>query len=169
MARGQWKGDQSVHNLVAGADVASVIQLVPTLSDVDIQQDVVMEVSHIHLSIRRLLASTLDACGYVIWMGKTLVSTTVPAQGLDPLSQSTFAWADKDIMLQGLLPIPPVQLNSADVNQIRLENLHVYIKVKSKRRFNRANHGIFLALSADVSNVIRVVTSRRTFIVPAAD
>ncbi len=168
---GRWVGDTSTVTVVAGADVGTIIQLVPTIAEnvADAQQDMVLEVSHIHLSIRRLLITNVDALGFVVWMGKVLVGTSTPAQGLDPLSQSTFAWADGDIMLQGLLPVPPViSAGDTGVAEIDRSNTNFYIRVKSKRKFKRANHGIFLALACDVTNVVKVTVVRRSYIIPAA-
>lgn len=162
--RGKWVGDLSVHDLQAGPDVATIIQVVPTVTDESLS-DVVLETCHIHLNIERILVTAIDACGYVIWLGKVLVGTTTPAQGLDPLSLVSGAWADADILLQGLLPVPPVNVNGFDgVKQINHSLAHVQLQVKSKRRFNRVNHGIFMAIACDVDNVVRVTTVRRSYL-----
>ncbi len=169
---GRWTGDLSVHNLVAGADVATTIALVPTIAEnvVDAQQDMVLETCHIHLCYKRLLVTGLDAMGFVVYLGKVLVGTSTLAQALDPLSLSTFAWADGDIMLQGLLPVPPT-VSAGNTGAAEVDNslVHQYIHVKSKRKFKRANHGIFLSLSTDVSSVIRCTTVRRSYLKAAAD
>jgi len=160
----KWCGDSVLQTIVAGADVPTVIQLCPTVA-VDAASDVVLETCHIHLHIRRLLASGVTGFGFVVWSGKVLVGTSTPAQALDPLSLDALDWADSDIMLCGGLPVPPVLSKGNDgTNVISAELVPVHLEVKAKRRFSRVNHAIFLAISADISSVLSVFVQHRTLL-----
>jgi len=160
----KWCGDSVLQTILAGAVVNDVIQLCPTVG-VDIASDVVHQVSHIHLHIKRLLVSALDGFAYVVWSGKVLVGTGTPVQALDPLSLDAFDWADADIMLHGALPVPPIiSAGNTGVAEVDASVIPVHIEVKAKRRFSRVNHGIFMAISADVSSVMSVFIQHRTLL-----
>lgn len=160
---GMWVGDNRVQTLLAGGPIANVIQLTPTVNQAD-PQDAVHEVSHLHFNIERILTTAIDECGYVIWKGKVDVGGVVPAQSLDPLSLDALAWADKDIMMQGFLPVPPVIFDVAGTPAVNRSLLHHYVEVKVKRKFGRVNHGIFMSVGCDVSSVVRVGVVNRTYL-----
>jgi len=93
---------------------------------------------------------------------------------LNPLVISTAAWADADILGQGMLSCPPVLFDTETpfnefANNGCLAQREV---VKAKRRFSRTNHGIFLALGyiGDGESAIKVTLTHRSRLdLPAVD
>ena len=160
---GQWFGDAELQTITAGSAVGKVIQLLPTVSSLQSMRDVVFERVIITFQTRRILATALEGYAFVVWHGEVLTGTSTPTQGLDPLSLISFSWADRNIMHFGALAVPPTQLTSADAAVIGNELVPAMCDTHVKRSVGRANQGIFLKVSSDVSSVLKCHITWRTY------
>ncbi len=165
--QGQWFGD-SVLKTLETTSVAEVIQLLPTNTILESARDVVFERSIITFQTRRLLTTAVEGCGFIVWKGNVLSGTTTPVEALDPLSLSTFSWAHKSIMRFGKLEVPGIiqSFDSAGafVNKATDQRLTAQeVDFDVKRSVGRANEGIFLAVTADVSSVLKCLVTWRTY------
>lgn len=158
-----WNGNLIVQTLLAGGPIANVIQLTPTVTSAAIQ-DALHEVTWLHISVERILTTAIDACGFVVWKGKVDVGTSTPAQSLNPLNLVALEHADSDIMMEGLLNVPPVIFDAAGTPAVNRELRAHKIHIPVARKFSRVNHGIFLAIACDVSSVVRVSVLHRTYL-----
>jgi len=141
----KWVGDLDTSVILKVPTVARVIQLTPTVAQQE-ASDCVHKVTHLHVALRRVLpSSTVDAVAWVMWLGKVIAGTSTPAQALNPLSTIQAAWADSDIMGQGMLSVPPIVLvPSTDAVANNDAVIAHYWKVKAQRHYSRVNHGVFL-------------------------
>jgi len=161
---GQWFGDAFIKTVLAGPNVADVIQLLPTVTSVQSPRDVVFERSIVNFQTRRIGVSTVEALGFIVWKGLVLSGTTTPVEALDPNSTSTFSWSHGSIMHYGTLHVPAlIPVGDAATRQISEEVTSHEIDFSVKRSVQRANEGIFLMVSADISSQVRVNTTFRTY------
>lgn len=161
---GQWIGDNNLQTVLshASGSVADIISLLPTNSIVEAAANVVFERCIIDFWTRRLLVTQPEALGFMVWDGDVLSGTTTPVEALDPLSGSTFSWAHKAIMQKGGLPVPPVFFNGVS-NAVGGELLHSQVDINVKRKLSRRNQQINLVVRCDLSSVMRVFTTWRTY------
>ncbi len=165
---GQWFGDSELQTIIAGAAVAQVIQLLPTVASLQSMRDIVFERVIISFQSRRILSAAIEGYAFVVWKGNVLSGTTTPVEALDPLSQSTFSWSHGSIMQYGVLDVPREQKSfdsaGAFVSQTpAVDLLSHMVDFDVKRSVNRANEGIFLKVSADVSSNIKCNITWRTY------
>ena len=161
----QFFGDSTTKGVLAVPTAADVIQLLPTQTAIEGSSDVTHKITFLDFSITRAGTNTaINKLGYIVWMGKVLLGTSTPVQPHDPLSASSFAMSDKDIMLFGSLPVPPVVFNGEASSTAFADGsvLSVQREVKAMRKLSRLNHGIFLQLATDVVSTIDVVVTWRT-------
>jgi len=166
---GQWFGDSELQTVQAGATVATVIQLLPTVSSLQSMRDVVFERCIISFQTRRNSLGFPDGYAFIVWKGNVLSGTSTPVEALDPLSQSTFSWSHSSIMKFGPLRCPPILLNGFDgVSEISGELTAEQVEIVVKRKVSRANEGIFLKVSTDASNLVKCNITFRTYYTYAA-
>lgn len=161
---GQWFGDSTLKTILAGAGVSQVIQLLPTANSLQSPRDIVIERIILSFQSRRILVADIEGFAFLVWKGDVLSGTTTPTESLDPLSTSTFNWAHASIMKYGVLKIPANTFDStaqlpALSNEVTAETMEIIVK----RKVNRANEGIFLAVAADLSSALKCNITWRAY------
>jgi len=161
---GQWFGDSVLQIVTAGGGVSNVIQLLPTADSLQSMRDIVFERSILSIQTRRILPSVLEGLAYIVWKGEVLSGTSTPTEGMDALSTSDFSWAHGRIMHYGPLHVPPnISDGSTGTIVVNQEVTAEQVEIVVKRKVNRANEGIFMRISADVSNVVKCNITWRTY------
>ncbi len=162
--QGQWFGGGVLQTVLAGAAVAQVVQLLPTVTAIEAPRDIVAERTIISFQTRRLNFNNVSALAYVVWRGKVASGTSTPLESLDPLSQSGFEWAEAQIMHYGPLEVPEVLVNGfTGAEGLSRRVTAEQVEVVVKRKVARANEGIFLAVTCDVSSVVSTNITWRTY------
>lgn len=162
--RGQWFGDSELQTVLAGSSVSKVLQLLPTVVQLESTRDVVFERCVLTFQTRRILTATIEGLAYVVWKGDVLSGTSTPTEGLDALSTSTFSWAHASIMHYGPLEVPPRLINGFDgAAQVSEAVTAHQVEIGVKRKVNRANEGIFMRISCDLSSAVKVNVTWRTY------
>ena len=142
-----------------------VISLCPRMLSDDAQGDVTLEAIYAHIAIRRLLTTSFDALGYFIATQKADIASGDPIEVLDAIPSGGGSQAElgnRDILMQGLLPVPPRVFNGFDgsaaiSSEIKVAEVHY----KARRGLHRLTHGVFMHLNTDVSDVCSVFVSGR--------
>ncbi len=164
----QWVGDTVSQTILVTPAVAETIQLIETTatgSDLSEFREVTHKFTVLQFSIRRLLTTALGGVGFIVWKGKVLLGTATPAQPYSPQSSSKFFHSDSDIMLSGVLPVPPTIRAAAD-DTLLVSNEVVtderYVKVM--RKVSRDTEGVFLQMTASTASVVSVQVTWRTLL-----
>jgi len=166
MARrsGQWFGDSVLQQVTAGGGVSNVIQLLPTVTALESMRDIVFERCILSLQTRRIDAAVIEGLAYIVWKGEVLSGTSTPTEGMDALSTSSFSWAHGRVMHYGPMHVPAVLSNgSSGTHQVTGEVTAEQVEIVVKRKVNRANEGIFMRVSCDLSDAVKVNITWRTY------
>ena len=158
-------GRLEVVKTAVSSTTADPIVLCPRLVDEDSQGDVTIEAVYCHLSIRRLLTSNLDACGYVMAVQKASDSSGEPLEFLNaiPTTAAGVVLGNRDLIQHGLIPVPPT-LDLAGARSTNTELQTMTIEFKARRKLHRLTHGLYLHLAADVSSVVGIFASGRVLL-----
>ncbi len=149
----------------ANTTVAEVIQLCPRMVDEDAQGDVTVEAIYAHVSMHRLLFTTLEAVGYIIAIQKSDDTTGNPLEVFDTVpigSASVPVLGNRDILMHGHLPVVSRLIDgssgaAASSNEVGVTDI-VY---KARRKLHRLTHGVYMHITADGSDVVKVVVGGR--------
>ncbi len=166
----QWVGGGQViePETDASTSIGEVIQLVPALPIADVRgqpTQCLVEAIYLHFSIRRILTTTFDALGFVVWMANIQEGGAAPVQSLDALSTTDRAYGNKAIMMMAPLSVPPL-LGTSDllaftVNDQIITESHEY---QAMRKMDRSSNVLSLILNSDVSVVTRVFCQWRVLL-----
>lgn len=149
----------------ASTALADIVELIPAqlLSEQQGRQTkCTIEAIYLHFSVRRLLTTTFDALGFLVWQGQVAETGNTPIQALDALSLAPRLYANKAIMMMAPLPVPPL-LGTSDllaftVNDGILTDHHEY---QASRNHDQANQVLSMTINSDVSAVTSVFAQWR--------
>ncbi len=152
----------------ASTGVADVIELVPaqlTTEAAGRRTRCTIEAIYLHFSIRRILTTTFDALGFMVWQAQVAETGNTPAQAIDSLSLTSRVYANKSIMMMAPLPVPPL-LGTSDllafvVNDQIITDHHEY---QANRKHDQANQVLAMTLNSDVSVVVSVFSQWRVLL-----
>ncbi len=144
----------------AGTTPSEVVQLIPpqlSTESVGDRTKFVVEAIYLHFSIRRILNSNPDACGFLVWQAAVNESNEFPAQSLDALSLQRRAYANKNIMMMAPLPIPPL-LGASDLASFTTNDavLVAHHEFQASRKHDTASQVLAMNVNCDISLVLRV-------------
>jgi len=161
---GQWIGDSFLKTIQGGGAVSELITLLPTAEQLDVPRDIVFERVIITMQVRRILVSAVEGFAWMIYKTGVLSGTSTPLEALNPLSQSTFSWSHGSIMQFGGLDVPPfISRGNDGVAQIDGSVHTTEVDIHVKRSIKRANETVVLMIAADITNVLKVNTTFRTY------
>ena len=149
----------------ANTTVGEVIQLCPRMVDEDAQGDVTVEAIYAHVSIRLLLFTVVEAMGYMITIQKADDTTGNPLEVFDTVpigAASVPVLGNRDILMHGHLPVPARLIDgssgaAAGSNEVVVKD----IEYKARRKLHRLTHGVYMHITADASDVVKVVVGGR--------
>ncbi len=150
----------------ASTGVGDVIQLIPGVTVADaaaaVRTQFVIEAIYLHFSVRRLLTTTFDALGFLVYQNGMNEASSNPTLALDALSTGDRLYQRKEILMMSPLAVPPL-LGTSDLlaftvsDEIKTEH-HQFM---AARKHDRAGQVLCLTLNSDVSVVTRVFVQWR--------
>ena len=149
-----------------GMPTTEIQLLCPSLTLSEGQGEVVVERILLNFNIRRLLTSAIVALGFLVAKQKTIPTTGLPIEVLNPLevTADNFEFGNKDLLLQGLLPVPALLIKADDSLNLSQEVLHASYEFNGRRRLERLNHALTLTITADITDAIKVFTTSRVLL-----
>ncbi len=166
----QWVGGGQiiVPKTDASSTVGAIMQLAPaisrTVSEVG-RTECLIEAIYIHVSTHRILTTSLDAAGLIVWVSNVSEASQNPVQSLDALSLDVRAYANKNILVLEPLVVPPI-LASGDLLSVTTDDQVVTHKAtfQATRKLDRAQQVLCLQINTDVSDVIRCFVQARVLL-----
>ncbi len=153
-------GEIRVPETDVSTSVGEVIQMIPPQPVAEVvgaRTKFLIEAIYLHFSVRRILTTTFDALGFVVYQSPITEGTNNPAQPLDALSTTDRLYSNKRIMMMAPLAVPPIlgtsDLLAFSVNDEIVTEHHEY---QAMRKHDRASEVLCLNLNTDVSNVVSV-------------
>ncbi len=166
----QWFGGGQIvePDTDVSTSVSEIVELVPALKVADFvgqPSSAVIEGIYLDFSIRRLLTTTLDSLGFLVWTAAVGEGSEAPIQALDALSTETRFYANKAIMMQFPLPVPPL-LGTSDLLAFTVndEILTAHFEFSARRKLDRSSQVLAMTLNSDVSAVMRVFCQWRVLL-----
>ena len=147
---------------------SEVINLCPALREDELESysDVVVERCHISIATHRILVTSVDAFGVLVWVAQVNEADNDVVQSLDAIGLTVGAarqYGNRQIMYQTLLPVPPINaLELSNELDLRIQVEHIDIKVR--RKLHRSNEMLALTLNSDVSSVMRCFVQWRVLL-----
>ena len=168
--RTQWIGGGEIKepNTDASSPVADIIEMIPAeLSSAAVGQStsMVIEAIYLHFSTRRLLTTTFDALGFVVWVANVAETGNTPVQSLDALSTTARTYGNKNILMMQPLAVPPI-LGIADLTAFTPNDQIIteHHEFQASRKLDRSNQVLALQINSDVSAVCRVFAQWRVLV-----
>ncbi len=166
----QWVGGSQV--ITPKTDVSStvgaVFQLAPAISRTVPElgrTECLIEAMYIHISTHRILTTSFDAAGLIVWLANVSEGSANPTQTLDGLSVDPRAYANKNILVLEPLAVPPVLASSDLATVTTSEEVKVHkATFQATRKFDRAQQVLCLQINTDVSDVIRCFVQARVLL-----
>jgi len=164
--RYQWCGHQAIHIVKAGPVAADVQLMCPSAGTSLQQSTVTIEKIFVRLLTHRILASELDAFGYMVAIQETVPTTGLSITVLNPLEVTVdnFALALKQLLMTGLVGWPPVLLKADDTSKENSSGMLYEVEFNGRRKMNRLNHALTMTLETDVDAVLRVFVQTRVLL-----
>ncbi len=144
----------------ASTAIGEIIQMIPAkpVADPSGTRDIfVIDAIYLHFSIHRILTTTFDALGFMVWQEPVQEGSNNPIQSLDALSTTARLYSNKRIMMMAPLPVPPL-LGTSDLLAFTVndEIKTASFEFQASRKHDRSNTVLCLGLNSDVSLVTRV-------------
>lgn len=166
----QWFGGGQViePETDVSTSVSEIIELIPALKVADFvgqPSSAIIEGIYLDFSIHRILTTTFDALGFLVWIVAVGEGSEAPIQALDALSTETRFYANKNIMMQFPLPVPPL-LGTSDLLAFTIndEIKTAHFEFKARRKLDRSAQVLAMTLNSDVSVVTRVFCQWRVLL-----
>ena len=147
--------------------VADAVPLCPSTSSVNDEADPVVGWCKGHISISRLLGSMpTPAAAWAIVRMQSQPGTDTPVQIFNPFNQGDLE--RQDILGMGHLVIPPIVLDSANVQETQRGTSVTEVNIKVSRKLSRNHENIyFWTASTDeaapgTDNALQVISTIRT-------
>jgi len=166
----QWVGGSQI--ITPKTDVSStvgaVFQLAPaiarTVPEIG-RTECLIQAIYVHISTHRILTTSLDAAGLIVWLANVSEGSANPAQTLDALSPDPRAYANKNILAMEPLAVPPVLASGDLLSVTTSEEIKVHkATYQASRKFDRAQQVLCLQINTDVSDVIRCFVQARVLL-----
>ena len=112
----------------------------------------------------RIGVSQVNVVGFALAIQETVPTTGAPVTVINPLdtSQDNFTLGLKQLIMTGLLPVPPVVLQpSDDAKIVNNSNMLTQYEFNGRRKYNRMNHALTLTVNADVDAMVRMFFQAR--------
>ncbi len=166
----QWVGGGQIKE--AETDVststAEVIQLVSPIQ-VATQQggpsECIIKAVYLHFSSKRILLTSFDSFGFIMWIATRQENANLPVQSLDAIPVNDNPYVNKNIMLMAPLEVPPLlavgDLLSFQTNDQLITEHHTF---ESNRKLDRQSQILCLNLNSDVSVVMRTFVQWRVLL-----
>ncbi len=157
----QWIGAANVFlpKTDASSATTGILEIAPALlrtAPVQGRTDCLIEAIYIHISTHRVLTTTLDAAGIIVWVANVSEGSDNASQTLDALSTEDRAYSNKNILIMEPFAVPPTvsssDLVSVAINDAVLVSKHSF---QATRKLDRSSQVLALQVNADVSDVIR--------------
>ncbi len=168
--RKQWVGgsDLIVSATDASTAVSDITEMIPAeLSTAAVGQNTqcLIEAIYLKFSIRRLLITSFDALGFMVWVANVAETGNTPVQALNALSTTARTYGNKNIMMMAPLPVSPL-LAASDLltfvpNDEILVADHEY---QANRKLDRSNQVLSLTVNSDVDAVVQVFAQWRVLL-----
>ncbi len=164
----KWVGGGEVIQPVPDSSTATsdVIQLIPAQPVAAPQNErtgFLIEAIYLNFSIQRILTTTFDALGFLVYQIPPIEDSANPSLALDALSTSSRLYARKNIMMMAPLPVPPILTLEAGVitsDEIKTSH-HEY---QANRKHDTASQILAMTLNTDLSDVTRVFCQWRVLL-----
>ncbi len=148
----------------AGTAASDVEKLCADLTSQEPQGDVTIEKILLDVTTRRVLETGIQRVGFYVAVQKVDVGTSFVSEVLDPvsLSQDEFQLGNRDILIQGLLGVPPV-LSAGDTgtSEVTSELLRHHFEFNGRRKLHRLNNAITFTVLCEVTNIVQVTVMSR--------
>ncbi len=168
--RTQWLGGAKLQlaNTDASSPVADIIEMIPAeLSTAPVGQSTkyTVEAIYLHTSTRRLLTTTVDALGFVVWVAQVAETGNTPVQSLDALSTTNRAYGNSRIMMMKPLAVPPL-LGTSDLLAFTVDDrvIVAHHEFQASRTLDRSNQVLAMQVNCDVSAVCQVFCQWRVLV-----
>lgn len=163
----EWVGGAQLKSVETdvGTAIGDVIQMIPSTpvaNAVGTRDKFVIDAIYMHFSIRRLLTTTVDSLGFIVWQESVQEGTNNPIQSLDALSTTSRLYSNKRIMMMKPLPVPPL-LGTSDLLAFTVndEVLTASFEYQASRKHDRSSQVLCLISNCDVSDVVQVFAQWR--------
>ncbi len=152
----------------SSTSVSELIELVPALQaneEGGRPSNCLIEAIYLHFSIQRILVSTFDALGFIVYVDNVAEGGNTPTQALDALSTNARSYGNKGILMMAPLPVPPV-LGAGDLatfttsEEIKTSS-HEY---KATRKLDRQGQVLCMAVNTDLTATARVFCQWRVLL-----
>ncbi len=166
----QWVGGGVIREAEtdASTSTAEVIQLVPPIQVATKDggpSNALIKAVYLHFSSKRILLSSLDAFGFIMWIAIRQENANLPVQSLDAIPANNTPYANKAIMLMAPLQVPPLlaagDLLSFQTNDQLITEHHTF---ESNRKLDRQSQILCLNLNSDISVVMRTFVQWRVLL-----
>ncbi len=152
----------------ASSTVGAVMQLAPAISRTVPEvgrTDCLIQAMYIHVSSHRILTTSFDAMGLVVWVANVSEASQNSAQSLDALSLDSRAYSNKNILVLEPMAVPPV-LASGDLATVTTDDRVLTHKAtfQASRKLDRAQQVLCLQINTDVSDVMRCFVQARVLL-----
>ncbi len=166
----QWVGggqviESQTDGSTSTSDIIKLVEPIPRATIQGADSKVLVEAIYLHFSTHRLLATTLDALGFMVYTQQVSESTELPLQALDALSTDRRLYSNNQILMMQPLKVPPIlaasDLLSVLVNRETSVEHHDY---QATRKLDRAAQVLCLTVNSDVSDVVRCFVQWRVLL-----
>ncbi len=147
---------------------ADIMEIIPAISRTAVggpQTSCLIEAMYIKVHTRREAISALDAAAVIVWTGTVIESGDAPLQSLDAIATDARAYANKNIMLNEPIEVPPL-LGASDLLSF-VTNDQVLVssfQYQASRKLDRSTQVLCLAVNADVSAVLNCFVQARVLL-----
>ncbi len=147
------------------SDIIKLVEPIPRSAIQGADFKVLIEAIYLHFSTHRILTTTFDALGFMVYTQQVSESTELPLQALDALSTDRRLYSNNQILMMAPLKVPPI-LGTSDLlafttnDEIVVEH-HDY---QATRKLDRAAQVLCLTVNSDVSDVVRTFVQWRVLL-----
>ncbi len=166
----QWVGGGEIltPKTDASSAVGDVFQIAPAISRTVAEvgrTDCLISAIYVHISTHRLLTTSFDALGLIVWVANVSEGSANPVQTLDALAVDVRAYSNKNILIMEPLEVPPV-LASSDLLSVTTDDRIMTHKAtfQATRKLDRGQQVLCLQLNSDVSDVVRCFVQVRALL-----
>ncbi len=166
----QWVGHGNVivPKTDASTPTSELLELVPAVlrtSAAGPRTDCLIEAIYVHVHTHRLLTTTLDACGIIVWTAVVSEGADAPAQSLNAIPTDARAYGNKNILIMAPVPVPPL-LGSSDLLSVTPDDQVMVssYEYQASRKLDRQNQVLALTINSDVSSVLRCFVQVRVLL-----
>ncbi len=152
----------------ASTSTADVIQLIPAQPVAAVTNErtrFLIEAIYLNFSVQRILTTTFDALGFLVYQIPPIEDSANPSLALDAISTSDRLYSRKNIMMMAPLPVPPI-LGTSDLLAFSTsdEILVSHHEYQANRKHDTAFQILAMTINSDVSVVTRVFAQWRVLV-----